>query len=88
MGASQVSDPQEQGEGERVSDRGRDRQAELRAERIGWRKRPRSMNRGTRGLDERLGRMNGGGGAALDGRLWHHAEARRAWHLKWDDTQR
>ena len=42
------------------------------------------MNRVSRGLDERLGLMNGGA-AALDGRLGHHAEASRAWHLKWDD---
>ena len=91
MGASQVSDPHEQGEGERVSDRGRDRQAELQAERIGWRARSRSMNRASRSLDERLGKMNGGV-AALDRRLWHQAGASRAWHLtwhlKWDDTQR
>ncbi|HZA47141.1 MAG TPA: hypothetical protein VE568_17870 [Rubrobacter sp.] len=46
------------------------------------------MNRSSRSLDERLGKMNGGA-AALDRRLWHHAEAAsRLWHLKWDDLPR
>jgi hypothetical protein len=66
----------EQGEGGRVPDIRRGGQAQLRAERIGWRARSRSMNRASRILDERLGLMNGGA-AALDGRLWHHAEASR-----------
>jgi hypothetical protein len=70
-----------------VSDRDGNGAAELRAERIGWRARSRSMNRASRSLDERLGLTNGGA-AALDRRLWHHAEASRAWHPKWDDTQR
>jgi hypothetical protein len=70
-----------------VPDRGRGGQAQLRAERVAWRKRSRSMNRASRGLDERLGKMNRGA-AALDRRLWHHAEASRLWHLKWDDPKR
>ena len=74
-----------------MSDRDGNGAAELRAERIGWRARSRSMNRASRSLDERLGKMNGGV-AALVRRLWHQAEASRAWHLtwhlKWDDTQR
>lgn len=70
-----------------MPDRNYNRAAELRAERIGWRARSRSMNRASRSLDERLGLMNGGA-AALDRRLWHHAGASRAWHLKWDDPQR
>jgi hypothetical protein len=64
-----------------VPDRGRDWQANKRAERIAWRERSGSTTRASRGLNERLGEMNGGA-AALDGRLGHQAEASRAWHLK------
>ena len=67
-----------------MPDRGRDGQAELRAERIAWKERSSSTTRASRSLNERLGEMNGGA-AALDGRLGHQAEASRAWHLKWDD---
>ena len=70
-----------------MPDRGRDGQAELRAERIAWKERSWGMNRASRSLDERLGRMNGRA-AALDGRLGHHAEASRLWHGKWDAPPR
>jgi hypothetical protein len=42
------------------------------------------MNRASRSLDRRLGLMNWWA-AALDKRLWHRAEASRAWHPKWDE---
>jgi hypothetical protein len=70
-----------------VPDGGRDWQAKKRAERIAWRERSSGTTRASRSLNERLGEMNGGG-ATLDRRLWHHAEASRAWHLKWDDLPR
>lgn len=60
------------------------RAAEARAERVGWRDRSRSSNRASRSLDARLRRMNRRA-AALDLRLWHHAQNSSAWHWKWDD---
>jgi len=70
-----------------VPDKRLGRQAELRAERIAWRARSRSINRASRSLDRRLSLMKGWA-AALDRRLWHHAEASRLWHRKWDDLLR
>ena len=70
-----------------MPDRGRDGQAELRAERIAWKERSSSTTRASRSLNERLGEMNGGA-AALDGRLGRHAGSSRAWHQKWDDLPR
>ena len=67
-----------------MPDRGRDWQAKKRAERIAWRERSSGTTRASRSLNEHLGEMDGEA-AALDGRLGHHAETGRAWHLKWDD---
>lgn len=63
------------------------RQAELRAERIRWTARSRSMNQASRGLGVRLRRMRERA-SALDGRLRHHREERASWHKKWDDLPR
>jgi hypothetical protein len=41
----------------RVSERDRERGAELRAERIRWRGRPRTMSQASRSMDERLRKM-------------------------------
>jgi hypothetical protein len=71
----------------RMSDSGLGRQAELRAERIRWTARSRSMNQSSRSLGARLGRMRERA-SALDGRLRHHREERSSWHRKWDDLPR
>ncbi len=71
----------------RMSDSGLGRQAELRAERIRWTARSRSMNQSSRSLGARLGRMKERA-SALDGRLRHHREEMSSWHRKWDDLPR
>lgn len=64
----------------------RDRQAELRAERIGRREHSRSMNRASRSLHRRLGLMNGWPSwTSACGTTHRRAEAGRAWHPKWDE---
>ena len=70
-----------------MSNEDRGRQAELRAERIRWTGRSRSMNQASRSLDERLRRMNRGANA-LDKRLRHHGEESASWHTKWDAAQK
>jgi hypothetical protein len=67
-----------------VSERDRSRGAELRAERIRWRGRSRSMSQASRSMDERLGKMRDQAGA-LDKRLHRHAEESKRWHAAWDD---
>jgi hypothetical protein len=63
------------------------RQAALRAERIRWTARSRSMNQASRSLGTRL-RLMRERASALDGRLRHHREERTSWHRKWDDLPR
>jgi uncharacterized protein YcaQ len=67
-----------------VSERERGRQAELRAQRIRWRGRSRSMSQASRNMDERLRRMDEQG-SLLDKRLSRHGEDSATWHEKWDD---
>jgi hypothetical protein len=70
-----------------VSERDSDRGAELRAERIRWRGRSRSMSRASRSMDERLRKMNDRA-SLLDKRLRLHAEQSKRWHTTWDDPPR
>jgi len=70
-----------------VSERDRDRGAKLRAERIRWRGRSRSMSRASRSMDERLRKMNDQA-SVLDRRLSRHAEESKRWHTTWDDPPR
>ncbi len=68
-----------------MSDRDRrGRAAELRAERIRWKGRSRSMSQGSRSMDERLRQMNEQA-SGLDKRLGRHAEESAGWHKKWED---
>jgi hypothetical protein len=67
--------------------RDRDRGAQLRAERIRWRGRSRSMSRASRSMDERLRKMRDQG-STLDRRLHRHAEESKRWHMAWDDPPR
>ncbi len=67
-----------------MSARDRDRDAQLRAERIRWRRRSRRMNQALRNLYERLRRMNERA-SLLDKRLRRHAEKAESWHRTWDD---
>jgi len=67
-----------------VSEQDRSRGAELRAERIRWRGRSRSMSQASRSMDERLGKMRDQA-SALDKRLHGHAEESKRWHAAWDD---
>ena len=71
----------------RVSERERGRQAELRAKRIRWRGRSRSISKASRNMSERLRKMNDRAGI-LDKRLSRHAEESRRWHRSWDDPPR
>jgi hypothetical protein len=70
-----------------LSERDRDRGAELRAERIRWRGRSRSMSRASRNMGERLRKMNDQADV-LDRRLRRHAEESKSWHATWDDQPR
>jgi hypothetical protein len=70
-----------------VPDRGRGRAAELRAERIGWGKRSRSISQASRDMDERLLQMNVEA-SLLDKRLHRHGEESESWHKTWDDIPR
>ena len=67
-----------------MSDRDRGRAAELRAERIGWRGRTRSMSQASRNMDNHLRKMNVEA-SLLDKPLRRHAEESESWHRKWDD---
>jgi hypothetical protein len=68
-----------------VRDRG-GRAAQMRAERVRWRGRSRSMSQASRNMSARLRRMNVQA-SALDMRLHRHAENSASWHAKWDDPQ-
>lgn len=70
-----------------MSERDRDRGAKLRAERIRWRGRSRSMSLTSRSMDERLRKMNDQA-SVLDRRLSRHAEESKRWHTAWDDPPR
>ena len=70
-----------------MSERDRNRGAELRAERIRWRGRSRSMSQASRSMDERLREMRDQG-SNLDRRLRRHAEESKSWHTTWDDSPR
>jgi hypothetical protein len=70
-----------------VSERDRSRGAELRAERIRWRGRSRSMSQASRSMDERLRKMKAEG-STLDRRRRRHAEETARWHTAWDDPPR
>lgn len=67
--------------------RAEERQAEWRAERIGWKQRSRTNKQASRNMDERLRHLTEGTDA-LDKRLRRHAEERATWHKKWDDLPR
>ena len=70
-----------------MSVRDHGRAAELRAERVRWRGRSRSMSQASRNMGERLHRMNLRA-SGLDMRLRRHAEKSASWHAKWDDPPR
>jgi hypothetical protein len=70
-----------------VSERNRDRGAELRAERIRWRRRSRSMSRAARSMDEGLRKMKAQA-STLDERLSRHTEESKRWRGSWDDPPR
>jgi hypothetical protein len=70
-----------------VSERNRDRGAELRAERIRWRRRSRSMSRAARSMEEGLRKMNDQA-STLDKRLSRHTEENKRWQGSWDDPPR
>jgi hypothetical protein len=71
----------------RVSERDRDRGAELRAERIRWRGRSRSMSRDALLMGERLRKLNDQA-SLLDKRLRLHSDQSKSWHATWDDPSR
>jgi hypothetical protein len=70
-----------------MSERDRDRGAELRAERVRWKGRSRNMSRASKSMDERLRKMNDQA-STLDKRLSRHAEEGMRWHTTWDDPSR
>jgi hypothetical protein len=70
-----------------VSERDRNRGAELRAERVRWRERSRNASQASRGMDERLRKMSDQG-SNLDKRLRRHADDSERWHTAWDDPPR
>jgi len=74
-------------EGVRVSERARDRGAELRAERVRWMGRSRNMSRASQSMDERLRKMKDQA-STLDKRLSRHAEESKSWHTTWDEPSR
>ncbi|PLS85357.1 MAG: hypothetical protein CYG60_13075 [Actinobacteria bacterium] len=59
----------------------RDRVAEKRAERVGWR--PQGASQHSRSIEERLREMNDRA-LALEGRLRPRADDNANWHKKWD----
>ena len=70
-----------------MSVRDRGGAAELRAERVRWRGRSRSMSQASRNMGERLRQMNLRA-SVLDMHLRRHAEKSASWHAKWDDPPR
>ena len=67
-----------------MSDRDGGSAAEQRAERVGWRKRSRSMSQASQNMDEHLRQMNAQEGL-LDKRLHRHSVESESWHSKWED---
>jgi hypothetical protein len=67
-----------------VSERDRNRGAELRAERVRWRERSRDATQASRSMNERLRKMSEQG-SNLDKRLRRHADDSERWHTAWDD---
>ena len=67
-----------------MSERDRNRGAELRAERVRWRERSRDATQASRSMNERLRKMSDQG-SNLDKRLRRHADASERWHTAWDD---
>ena len=72
-------------EGGRVSARDRDRDTQLRAERIRWAERSRRINQALRNMYERLRRMKEQA-SLLDKRLRRHTDETESWHRTWDDS--
>ena len=70
-----------------MSERDRGRGAELRAERIRWKGRSRSLSQASRSMDEHLRKMNDQA-STLDKRLSRHIEESKRWHGSWDDSPR
>jgi predicted nuclease with TOPRIM domain len=67
-----------------VSERDRNRGAELRAERVRWRESSRDATQASRSMNERLRKMSDQG-SNLDKRLRRHADDSERWHTAWDD---
>ena len=67
-----------------MSERDRNRGAELRAERVRWRERSRDATQASRSMNERLRKMSDQG-SNLDKRLRRHADDSERWHTAWDD---
>ncbi len=65
-----------------MSEGERGRQAELRAQRIRWRGRFRSMNQASRAREMNEQASN------LDKQLSRQAEESKGWHARWDDPPR
>jgi hypothetical protein len=70
-----------------VLERERERGAELRAERVRWKGRSRTMSRASKSMDERLRKMNDQA-SLLDKCLSRHAEEGMRWYTTWDDSSR
>ena len=70
-----------------MSEGDRSRGAELRAERIRWKRRSHNMSQASRSMDERLRNMRAQG-SNLNRRLHRHAEESKSWHTAWDDPPR
>ena len=70
-----------------MSDRDRERGAQLRAERMQKKVRSRSMSEASRNMGERLRKMDDQA-SSLDKRLSRHAEEGQRWHTTWDDPPR
>ena len=63
------------------------RTAELRAERIRWKGRSRSMSQASRSMDAQPQKTNEEA-SVLDKCLGRHADESAGWHKKWDDPPR
>jgi hypothetical protein len=72
-------------EGGCISARDRNRDTQLRAERIRATERSRRMNQALRNMYERLRRMKEQA-SLLDKRLRRHTEETESWHRTWDDS--
>ena len=70
-----------------MPDPGRNKGAELRAERIRRRGRSRGPSQASRSMDGRLREMNDQA-SLLDGRLRRHTDESNGWHKLWDDPPR